>query len=96
MNIGSIDINLATLEIGNEQIEWHNIKEENISIHGVYFDTGAGLYMRVPDDVAERANPRLKPLVRMTSGGVSALLPILPLLQSRQPSPHFSQCRICL
>ena len=53
MNVGSIDINLATLEIGNEQIEWHNVKEENISIHGVYFDTGAGLYIRVPDDVAE-------------------------------------------
>ena len=96
MNVGSIDINLATLENGNEQIEWHNVKEENISIHGVYFDTGAGLYMRVPDDVAERANPRLKPLVRMTSGGRARFVTDSPFIAIKatvpafQPMPHMS------
>ena len=96
MNIGNIDINLATMNIGNEKIEWHNIKEENISIHGVYFDEGEGLYMRVPDEVASSANPNLKPLVRMTAGGRvrfvtdSSFIAVKARIPAFEPMPHMS------
>ena len=96
MNIGSIDERLASVGIGNEKIDWYNAKDERISLHGVYFDEGEGLYMRVPDEVALKATPNLKPLVRMTAGGRvrfvtnSPFIAIKASVPAFEPMPHMS------
>lgn len=96
MNIGSIDNRLASVGIGNEKIDWYNAKDERISLHGVYFDEGEGLYMRVPDEVALKATPNLKALVRMTAGGRvrfvtnSPFIAIKASVPAFEPMPHMS------
>ena len=96
MNVGNVDKRLAISEIGNQKIDWYNARNENISLHGVYFDEGQGLYMRVPDEVALKANPNLKSLVRMTAGGRIRFVTNSPFIAVRasvpafEPMPHMS------
>lgn len=96
MNISVIDKNLASISIEGEDIEWISSHDERFSLHGVYFDEKEGLYMRVPDEVCEKANPYLPHLSRMTAGGRlrfvtdSSSIAIKASLPAFEPMPHMS------
>ena len=96
VEIGKVDKNLASVGIGSEKIDWYNVKEKNISLHGAFFDENEGLYMRVPDAVAKSVNPEIDMLNRITAGARarlvtdSSFIAIKASLPAFMPMPHMS------
>jgi len=96
MDVSSVDTNFASLDIDNEAVEWISSHDRRFSIHGVYFDEKQGLYMRVPDEVSEKANRNLLSLAKMTAGGRlrfvtnSPFIALKASLPAFTPMPHMS------
>ena len=96
MEIGKIDKNLASLNIGDERIDWYNVKDEKISVHGAFFDEKEGLYLRIPDEVAKSVNAEIDMLNRMTAGARARLVTNSPFIAIKatlpafMPMPHMS------
>ncbi|MBE6695872.1 MAG: hypothetical protein E7587_05400 [Ruminococcaceae bacterium] len=96
MDISLLDKNFASLGADDGSVEWISSHDERFSLHGVYFDEQNGLYMRVPDEVSEKANRALLTLAKMTAGGRlrfvtdSPLIAIKASLPAFTPMPHMS------
>ena len=69
MDIKKIDPNFAPKLINPDNFDWHEITEEEFSIHGVYFNEDHDCYMRLPVDVAKATNDGVIFLNRLTAGG---------------------------
>ncbi len=95
-NIASIDQRLSDAAAEEEALRWIGANEEPITLHGVYFDEKNGLYMRVPDEVAEATNPRIPTLAKRTAGGRirfmtdANAITIRATIPAFLPMPHMS------
>ena len=94
MDISKIDINLASGQV-DDSIKWIDSHDEHFSVHGMFYNHEAKLYMRVPDEVAEATgNPMIHGLSTMTSGGRlrfvtnSSFIALMASLPASYPAPH--------
>jgi len=90
MDISLVDKRLASCGIDGCEVEWISAHNKHISLHGVYFDEEEGLYMRVPGEVAEKANPHLRGLGIMTAGGRVRFVTNSPFIAIKASLPAFS------
>lgn len=68
MKIEKIDKNFSTAaNIGGAV--WYDVKSAPFKTYGVYFDASAGLYARMPFDVAKSVSNGVGSLCRHTCGG---------------------------
>lgn len=69
MKIEKIDKNFSTAgEVGGG-VEWYDVKSAPFKTYGVCFDEEAGLYTRMPFEVAQRVSAGVGALCRHTCGG---------------------------
>lgn len=97
LDVSTIDANLATLKFDNNEVEWISAHDKRFSLHGVYYNEGEGLYMRVPDEVSDASNnPGYRILSRLTAGGRlrfvtnSKYISIKAAIPPKMPMPHMS------
>jgi len=68
MDISKLDKNFKVdTKLELEDVEFHNIEEEPITIHGVLFDEG--MYRRLPKSVAEKVSPGVAGVSKNVAGG---------------------------
>ena len=97
MDISKLDDNLASFGIDGADIKWINCRDERFSIHGVFYNEEKSLFVRVPDDVLDKAeNINLYHLSKMTAGGRlrfvtdSKFIAVKASLPPMRPMPHMS------
>lgn len=70
MNISEIDKDLSVqYGLTEPDMVWHDIKQSPFRVHGVFYDSAKGEYLRMPADVAEATSKNVGKLNRHTSGG---------------------------
>jgi hypothetical protein len=69
MDLNKIDPNFSPKKFNPDDFEWHEITEEEFSIHGVYFDKESDCYIRLPVETAQKTSEGVAFLNRLTAGG---------------------------
>lgn len=91
MNISQIDDNLANCVVDGTDITWIHWTDKIFSVHGIFYDEEEKLFMRVPKEISEATlNPKLHPLVRMTSGGRIRFVTDSEYISIKASLPYFS------
>lgn len=94
MELTKVDTNFASTGTNGEPMDWYRSHDSRFSLHGVWYDEQDGLYRRLPEEVAEAANPNILGLIKMTSGGRlrfvtnSENLAIKAVVPGFKPMPH--------
>ncbi len=89
VDISSLDSFLAISDKYNENTEFISAKTPPFSIHGVYYDKEAGMFVRMPGEVGERVSTGVFKLSRQTSGGRLRFRTDSPFVALRCIAPVF-------
>lgn len=68
MDISKVDKNFEIKKIDNQDVEWLEITDKNLTILGLFYDQKDGFY-RLPKDVAKSLSDNLQYLSTHTTGG---------------------------
>lgn len=69
MDIGKIDSNLSATYAKRDDAVWYSPLNPPFTIHGVFYDEEAGMFLRVPRDVSCKISDSVTALARTTAGG---------------------------
>ena len=69
MEISRIDSRLTSSFINESDVAWHSVHEHPIRVHGVEYDREAGMFLRMPKEIAASVSPQVHGLNQRTSGG---------------------------
>ena len=94
MEISKIDAKLSNSFVNVNDVTWHSVLENPISIHGVEYDKELGLFLRLPKEVSTKVSEKVFGLSQRTSGGRvrfrtdSSYIAISCVAPAIQPMPH--------
>lgn len=69
MDISKIDPNLSNSFVNEPDVLWRSVDEHPFSIHGVFYDSEEGMFLRIPKEIAQNVSPLVYALSQRTSGG---------------------------
>ena len=90
MDIKKIDKNFDTSFECPEDVEWHSVREQPFSIHGVFYSEDEGVFRRMPKEVADATSERVSLLSKYTSGGRVRFKTDSPYIVLRAEEPFVS------
>ena len=97
IDLSSIDKNFKVeTTITEPDIIWFDVKNAPFVIHGVTYDSNQGLFIRMPQEIANKTNDGVAYLCKNTSGGRvrcrtnSKFLGIKVVYKAEAPYGHFS------
>lgn len=96
MNISEIDPRLASLNVRATDVQWISARDSVFSLHGVFYDEQAGLYARMPRNIAKGVSPSVENLSFRCAGGRlrfvsdSPYVAIKASLPAFMPMPHMA------
>lgn len=86
MDISQIDKNFQFAEVGDD-VEWHDVLSEPVSLHGVYYEESEGRFRRLPNEVAKNVNDGVQYLSTNTAGGRARFVTDSPYVAVRAVLP---------
>ncbi|MBE5732195.1 MAG: hypothetical protein E7353_04070 [Clostridiales bacterium] len=97
IDLSTIDKNFKVeTTITEPDIVWFDVKNAPFAIHGVTYDSNQGLFIRMPQEIANKTNDGVAYLCKNTSGGRvrfrtnSKFLGIKVVYKAEPPYGHFS------
>ncbi len=69
MDISAIDANFCLKKATAPDVEWHEVTESAFSLHGVFYEEKAQVFVRMSQEAAAAVSGNVRWLSRMTAGG---------------------------
>ena len=69
MDISKIDPNFSNSFVNEPDVFWRSVHKHPFSVHGVFYDSEEGMFLRMPKEVARNVSSEVYALSQRTSGG---------------------------